>query len=256
MLDIHCHILPDIDDGAKDIDESLKMCEIARKDGINTIVATPHLNPGVYEPEKELILAKVNELNRLNHVNLRNLRILPGADNRVHPELIDSIEKGQSLTINDNMRYILLELPAYFLFYQIKGLIRGLKDKGITPIITHPERHVQIQRNIYILYEFIKAGTLAQITAMGITGEFGPEIKRLSKRLLAHNLIHVIASDAHSYSKRPPILSRAVEEATRILGLNEATNMVTTNPEAIIEGRAFDVPSPKMKKTFFQRIFS
>lgn len=253
MLDIHCHILPDIDDGAKDIDESLKMCEIARKDGINTIVATPHLNPGVYEPERELILAKVNELNRLNHVKLR---ILPGADNRVHPELLASIEKGQALTINDNMRYILLELPAHFLFHQIKDLIRGLKDKGITPIITHPERHVQIQRNLYLLYEFIKAGTLAQITAMGITGEFGLEIKRLSKRLLAHNLIQVIASDAHSSSKRPPILSRAVEEATRILGLNEATNMVTANPEAIIEGRAFEIPSPKMKKTFFQRIFS
>jgi protein-tyrosine phosphatase len=253
MLDLHCHILPGIDDGAKDLDESLKMCEIARKDGINTIVATPHLNPGVYEPERDLILAKVNELNRLNHVNLR---ILPGADNRVHPELIDSIEKGQALTINDNMRYILLELPAHFLFHQIKDLIRGLKDKGITPIITHPERHVQIQRNLYLLYEFIKAGTLAQITAMGITGEFGLEIKRLSKRLLAHNLIQVIASDAHSSSKRPPILSRAVEEATRILGLNEATNMVTANPEAIIEGRAFEFPSPKMKKTFFQRIFS
>jgi protein-tyrosine phosphatase len=253
MLDLHCHILPGIDDGAKDLDESLKMCELARKDGINTIVATPHLNPGVYEPERELILAKVNELNRLNHVNMR---ILPGADNRVHPELIASIEKGQALTINDNMRYILLELPAHFLFHQIKDLIRGLKDKGITPIITHPERHVQIQRNLYLLYEFIKAGTLAQITAMGITGEFGLEIKRLSKRLLAHNLIQVIASDAHSSSKRPPILSRAVEEATRILGLNEATNMVTANPEAIIEGRAFEVPSPKMKKTFFQRIFS
>jgi protein-tyrosine phosphatase len=253
MLDLHCHILPGIDDGAKDLDESLKMCELARKDGINTIVATPHLNPGVYEPERELILAKVNELNRLNHVNMR---ILPGADNRVHPELLASIEKGQALTLNDNMRYILLELPAHFLFHQIKDLIRGLKDKGITPIITHPERHVQIQRNLYLLYEFIKAGTLAQITAMGITGEFGLEIKRLSKRLLAHNLIQVIASDAHSSSKRPPILSRAVEEATRILGLNEATNMVTVNPEAIIEGRAFEVPSPKMKKTFFQRIFS
>jgi protein-tyrosine phosphatase len=253
MLDLHCHILPGIDDGAKDLDESLKMCELARKDGINTIVATPHLNPGVYEPERELILAKVNELNRLNHVNMR---ILPGADNRVHPELLASIEKGQALTLNDNMRYILLELPAHFLFHQIKDLIRGLKDKGITPIITHPERHVQIQRNLYLLYEFIKAGTLAQITAMGITGEFGLEIKRLSKRLLAHNLIQVIASDAHSSSKRPPILSRAVEEATRILGLNEATNMVTANPEAIIEGRAFEVPSPKMKKTFFQRIFS
>jgi protein-tyrosine phosphatase len=253
MLDLHCHILPDIDDGAKDMDEALKMCELARKDGINTIVATPHLNPGVYEPERELILAKVNELNRLNHVNLR---ILPGADNRVHPELLASIEKGQALTLNDNMRYILLELPAHFLFHQIKDLIRRLKDKGMTPIITHPERHVQIQRNLYLLYEFIKAGTLAQITAMGITGEFGLEIKRLSKRLLAHNLIQVIASDAHSSSKRPPILSRAVEEAARILGLNEATNMVTANPEAIIEGRAFEVPSPKMKKTFFQRIFS
>ncbi len=253
MLDLHCHILPGIDDGAKDLDEALKMCELARKDGINTIVATPHLNPGVYEPERELILAKVHELNRLNHVNLR---ILPGADNRVHPELLASIEKGQALTLNDNMRYILLELPAHFLFHQIKDLIRGLKDKGITPIITHPERHVQIQRNLYLLYEFIKAGTLAQITAMGITGEFGLEIKRLSKRLLAHNLIQVIASDAHSSSKRPPLLSRAVEEAARILGLNEATNMVTANPEAIIEGRAFEVPSPKMKKTFFQRIFS
>ncbi len=253
MIDIHCHILPDIDDGAKDIDESLKMCEIAQKDGTNTIVATPHVNPGVYEPKKELILSKVNELNSI--LANRDLNILPGTDHRAHPELIDSVGNGRSLTINDNMRYILLELPPYFLLNHIKYLIKGLKDKGITPVITHPERHVQIQRNIYTLYELVKAGALSQVTAMGITGEFGSEVRRLLKRLLAHNLIHVIASDAHSHDKRPPILSRAVEEAKKILGL-DALNMVTTNPEAIIQGRAFEVPSPKIKKTFFQRILS
>ncbi len=245
MTDIHCHILPNIDDGAKDINESLAMCKIAKKDGISVIVATPHIIPGLYQSKKELILSKVNELNnilenrnwKIEHNDSTNPKILPGAENRVHPDLIDSMKNGKALTINDNMRYIMLDLPHWFIFPYIKELIVHLKEQGIISIISHPERNTQIRRNIDILYKLVNAGALSQITAMSITGEFGYNVKRFSKKLLSKNLVHIIASDAHSVCKRPPILSRAVEAAARIVGSNQALNMVTTIPQAIVEGK-------------------
>jgi len=284
MIDLHAHILPDIDDGAKDWQETLDMCAIALNDGIHTIVATPHVKRGMYTPAKELILSKVAELNhRLLHAPLPHaprslpfarstehgakrspippapcsrppaLTILPGADNSFEPDILLQIENGLALTIGADVlspnslppanvfRYVLLELSDYFLFHPIKDLIRKLREKNIVPVLSHPERIAMIQRNHKLLHEFIQAGALSQVTAMSITGEFGKEIKKLTRTLVKKNLAHVIATDAHSRDRRPPILSRAVSEVADLIGSDKAELMVQGIPQAIIEGKEISI---------------
>jgi len=260
MIDIHCHILPGLDDGARDWDETLEMCAIARDDGIHTIVATPHVKRGMYTPTKELILSKVAELNHLllrapcpSPPAPRSLTILSGADNAFEPDILLQIENGNALFIGADvlspdslppahvLRYVLLELSDYFLFPQVKDLIRKLREKNTVPVLSHPERIAMIQRNHKLLHEFIQAGALSQITAMSITGEFGKEIKKLTQTLVKKNLAHVIATDAHSRDRRPPILSRAVSEVADLIGSDKAELMVQGIPQAIIEGKEISI---------------
>ncbi|MEA1867326.1 MAG: CpsB/CapC family capsule biosynthesis tyrosine phosphatase [Thermodesulfobacteriota bacterium] len=245
MIDIHCHILPDLDDGPQEWQESLDMCEMAFRDGIRTIVATPHIKPGVYEPEKKLIFSRIKELNkRIEQTNWVTgptgtvpLTILPGAEVHLQPDIISKID---DVTINPStghIRYFCLELPDYFLFPRVKELIQELRSKDIVPILTHPERNLTIMKNKRLLFEFIKAGVLSQVTAMSITGEFNREIQKITKKMITSNLVHIIASDAHSRDGRPPILSRAVKETAKIIGTDRAEKMVQDIPQAVIEGK-------------------
>jgi len=318
MIDLHAHILPDLDDGAKDWQETLDMCAIALNDGIHTIVATPHVKRGMYTPAKDLILSKVAELNhRLLHAPCpmppaprlapspplsnvksktlevtphvsrpspladsslpiaenqdpramshdpfssrlvpRSLTILPGADNAFEPDILDQLEQGTALylahptnainAISPNnaptpYRYVLLELSDYFLLPQVKDLIRKLREKNIVPVLSHPERIAMIQKNHKLLHELIQAGALSQVTAMSITGEFGKEIKKLTRTLIRKNLAHVIASDSHSKDRRPPILSQAASEVADLIGSDKAELMVQGIPRAIIEGKEVSI---------------
>jgi protein-tyrosine phosphatase len=120
-----------------------------------------------------------------------------------------------------------------------------MKVQGITPIITHPERHPAIMRDMTLLYDFIAMGALSQITAMSLTGEFGEAVQRCAQELLKHRLVHVIASDAHSADSRPPLLSRAVSEAAELTGSELlAMLLVSDIPAKILAGEPVDIPEP------------
>ena len=273
MIDLHAHILPRLDDGAESLEESVEMCRISCRDGVRTIVATPHILPGVYKNDRSTILAKTQELNEAiakcglgnaelgiqtpranpensssNHSELRTpsseFRILPGADVHFAPNLLQLCENGEIVTVNDDGRFLMVEFDFMSLPYQGEEVLFQLIARGIIPVVTHPERNLEIARGPKRYYQMIKMGCLGQVTAMSLTGEFGSETKRVAERLLAHRLIHFIASDTHSVNKRPPLLSPAVREAEKIVGREEAQKMVTEYPRALLEGRRPDVPKP------------
>ncbi len=240
MIDIHAHILPGLDDGPRDIKESMEMCRMAEEDGVKIIVATPHVKRGQYENPRKAILSKVKELNRLlqSRKNPPRLSILPGSDIHLDPDLGQRLKAGELVTINDNQKYILLELPDHFLYDPTRQFIEQVIAEGTIPIITHPERNPLIQDHMEVLREFVRMGALSQITAMSITGEFGRASKKFAQKLLTHGLVHVIASDCHSAKVRPPILSRAAEAAAHTLGRETAQSMVEYMPKTIIEAKA------------------
>lgn len=249
MIDLHCHILPGVDDGPESQDESLSMARKAVEDGIYTIVATPHTLNGIYiNPVKEVTsrVAALQEALSKNHIKLQ---LYAGADVYLCPNMLERIESGDAGTINDSRKYILLELPSQIVPPGVKDEIFSLKLNGITPIISHPERNSAIQHDTDILYELIRMGALSQVTAMSITGDFGEMALQCSERLLKHRLVHIIASDAHSSDSRPPILSQAVEAAAEIMGnYKEAEHMVTEVPATILSGVIIEIPEPMRAK--------
>jgi len=273
MIDLHAHILPRLDDGAESLEESVEMCRISYRDGVRTIVATPHILPGVYKNDRSTILTKTQELNeaieefgvesseygmknldskiscnlnselRTHHSKLP-LVVLPGADVHFSQNLLQLCEDGEIVTVNDDGRYLMVEFDSMSLPYQGEEVLFQLISCGIIPVITHPERNLEIARSPKRYYQMIKMGCLGQVTAMSLTGEFGSEVKRVAERLVAHRLIHFIASDTHSVHERPPLLSPAVREAEKLVGREEAHKMVTEYPRALLEGRRPDVPQP------------
>jgi protein-tyrosine phosphatase len=172
-------------------------------------------------------------------------RVLPGADVHFSPEIARLIQEGEIETVNDNGLFLMVEFPSHAIPIRAEEVLFQLIAKRIIPIITHPERNFEIGQNPRRYYEMIKMGCLGQVTAMSVTGQFGPEIKRLAEKLLRRNLIHFIASDAHSPGGRPPTLSLAVKAASKIVGAEEARKMVTEYPQAVLEGKRPHVPEPK-----------
>jgi protein-tyrosine phosphatase len=251
MIDLHSHILCELDDGAKCLEESIEMCRMSFQDGIRTVVATPHILPGIYKNDRSVILSKLRQLNNaLSHSELRTpdselpLNILPGADVHFSFDMLQLCESGEIMTVNDKGRYLMVEFAFQGIPYQAEQVLFQLLSNGIIPIISHPERNMEIGHNPQRYYEMIRMGCLGQVTAMSLTGEFGPGIREIAKRLLSRRLIHMIASDAHSTDGRPPILSAAVRAAEKIVGKEEARKLATEYPEAIIEGRRPNVPDP------------
>ena len=241
MIDLHSHILPGLDDGASTWEVSLEMARMAVEDGIHTMVASPHLfrHRAINLAEvnhKEAILDKIREFKQKLEAAGLDLEILPGCDFPLSFEGLQLLENNQILTINDGKRYLLLEFPDSSLPPATEDICFRLNSKGIIPIITHPERHFIFQEMPKKLQRLIDLGCLVQLTGASLTGGFGRQVARAAREMLRKGYCHILASDAHSPSYRPPLLSQALEAASSLVGQKPALAMVTTTPEKIIKG--------------------
>ncbi len=246
MIDIHCHILPGVDDGPSSMTESLAMAKQAVADGIETVVATPHTFNEVYDNTAEEVNSRVAQLSETLSKNGLMLDLRPGSDAHICVGMAERILTGEAATINNTGRYILVEFPTQIIPSGSKDELFQLTLNDITPVITHPERNPVFQQRIETLHDLVAMGWVLQVTAMSISGEFGEEAMKFVHRLLELRLAHIIATDAHSPESRPPILSPAVEAAARVMGsINEAEKMVTVRPQAILEGKPVEIPEPK-----------
>jgi protein-tyrosine phosphatase len=245
LIDIHCHILPDVDDGAVDMEESLAMAEKAAADGIRIIVATPHTLNGRYINPSDKVMAQVRNLQSFLLKAKSEINIVPGAEIHFCLNLKERILSREALTLNDTGKYLLVEFPFQTLPPQYREELFRLKIEGITPIIAHPERNAVFQQHPEMLEELVAAGCLLQITAMSITGGFGEDVMECAANMLKFRMAHIIATDAHSAGNRSPILSYAVAVATQVMGnRTDAELMVTRIPEAILAGKPVEIPEP------------
>jgi protein-tyrosine phosphatase len=257
LIDLHCHILAHVDDGPGDIEKSLRIAEVAAEDGIRTIVATPHSQNGVYVNSPAQIAKHITRLKQEIKRERIPVNILPGAEVRIHQRMEHSLQKARIASINETGQYILVEFPHDVILPGTRDVLFQLYINHITPILAHPERNTALQRNPDILAGLVNMGCLVQVTAMSITGELGSDAMAYAHLLLRQGQAHVIASDAHDIENRPPLLTPAVKEAARILGvLGAAEAMVTKNPRAIIDGKHLNLPEPRRvfkKKSWWER---
>jgi len=256
MIDIHSHILPGVDDGARSLEESLKMAEIAAADGIQQMVATPHLFNGLSnDPNPAEICERVAALQ--SGIG-GNLKILPGCEAHVIHDIADRV-KRQSVTTINRCNYLLVEFPQVTVPVGADEVFYRLQLQGIHPILVHPERNLQIQKQPSLVAAYIAHGVFTQVTAMSIAGEFGVPARKCAEILLQHHCVHFLATDTHRPAKRPPILSRGRDAAAAIVGKERADRLVYDNPLAVVEGRALKVEEPipfeNGKPSVFSRLF-
>jgi protein-tyrosine phosphatase len=233
MIDIHCHILPGIDDGPRDIAESIEMARIAAADGITTIVATPHLRDRANMVED--IISGVARLNASLAVLNIPVKILRGADINV----MLSIQTLRDYTINGTS-YLLYEFPHTHMPHNAGQIIFNAMRSGLHPIITHPERNPSVIRNPDLIITLRETGPLIQVTAGSLTGNFGAEARECALYLLKKGAVDFLATDAHSSNGRKPVLSEGLRIAEKIVGKKAAHRMVQANPLAVIEGRTIN----------------
>jgi protein-tyrosine phosphatase len=251
MIDIHCHILPGIDDGPKDLKQSVEMARAAVAEGITTIIATPHFNLK-YGNNKLVILEQVKRLNEVLQSESIPLTILPGQEPRIYGELLEDYEQEQILTLNDSRKYQLIELPANHVPRYSEQLLYDLQMEGITPVIVHPERNQEIIENTTLLFNLVEKGALTQITASSVTGDLGKKIKKFSLQLLESNLTHFIASDAHNLDTRKFRLRESYETIQKEFGI-DMVYMLQENAEILLQGNSVfkEAPQRIKEKRFF-----
>jgi len=209
MIDLHCHILPGIDDGAEDLAASVAMAEKAVSQGITHILCTPHHNNGKYRNIKSQVISLVSLLQtELDNRNIP-LILLEGQEVRITGDLIEDIRLDNILFTDLDDTYILIEFPTMEVPTYTEQLFFELLQLGKTPVIVHPERNAHFREDPNNLIRFLDMGCLAQLTAPSYVGTFGKDIQRTAKLMVEHNLVQMIASDAHGVKKRNFYLKEA-----------------------------------------------
>ena len=229
MIDIHCHILPDIDDGPTTFEESVAMARLAAADGIDVIVATPHVNEKIYDPVE--ISRRASWLRHLLRQQEIPVTIMTGAD----VNTVFAAEQVKDFTINDT-EYILVEFPHTHLPGNARDILFQYQVNGLKPIITHPERNPSISAKPELLMDLLSDGIYVQVTGGSVTGEFGRDAQGCAHHLLREGVVDVLATDAHATTYRRPVLSKGMEAAAEIVGKEAAKKMVFGNPLKIISG--------------------
>ncbi len=254
MIDIHCHILPSIDDGAKDINDSIEMAREAVKEGIHTIIATPHHRNGKYENRKLEIIEEVKKLNAILVKEDISLTILPGQETRIFGEYLENEEFVHILPLN-HTQYVFIELPSSHVPRYTEKLLFDIQLKGLTPIIVHPERNQEMISHPDTLYNLVKKGALTQVTASSVAGYFGKKIKNFSLQLIEADLIHFISSDAHNVTSRGFKVTEAFDVIEKKYGV-DMIYFFTENAELLVDGKtAYREEPQRVRQKKFLGIF-
>ena len=251
LVDIHVHILPGLDDGAKTRNDAIAMATIAAKCGTSRIVATPHVDPLLLSPgctQVEIIRRAVKSFQESLETYNLSIKILPGMETAITPDLVGYVNRGEVMTIADRGKYILVELPFQTIPSYAEEEIFNMAASGYIPIIAHPERNAEVIRNPNILIPFLRAGALAHVNAGSLLGQEGHRPQETAKILLSHSLAHIIASDGHSSTSRQSRLDRALEIAIQVLGEDEALRTVKDTPLAVVLGEDVYVKEPEEYK--------
>ena len=250
MIDLHCHLLPGIDDGAPDEATSLEMARIAVADGIRTTACTPHIYPGLYENDSAGITRRVKALQRRLQDEGIDLRLTLGADAHLTPELLGRLRAGTAPSLAGG-RYFLLEPPHTVAPPRFSESMFDFVAAGYVPVLTHPERLTWIKGHYEVFVALVKSGVWMQVTAGSLTGRFGKQARYFGDKMLDDGLVHLLATDAHRAEHRAPLLAEGREAAAKRVGADEAQRLVVDRPQAILDNRkpAEVAPPPAMRET-------
>ena len=234
MVDIHTHILPEVDDGARSWQMAEQMCQMAVEDGIEHMVATPHAN-GRFSYDRDWLRGVLNELRQRTG---GRPKLSLGCDFHFSLENLESLEKKPHRYTIEDTPYLLVEFSDYSVPPSANRELEELLQRGLVPIVTHPERNPQLQRKPDRVLQWVELGCAVQLTASAITGLWGEKAKKTANWLLEHEAVHIVATDCHSVDGRPPKLSAARDAISREFTVETAQALTEHNPRAVVNGQA------------------
>jgi len=244
LVDIHCHILPGIDDGSPSLATSIALAHQAVADGIKTILATPHHMDRHYTNHAVAVQAAVakfqTELGRLGI----DLQIFPSQEVHLNGNIMANLD--DLLGIDEGRRYLLLELPHEMVPSYLDDVIFQLSCEGITPVIAHPERNAQIIAEPKILYDLVQQGVLAQVTATSLVGTFGKQVQKTAKEFVRCGLVQVVASDAHVLKNREFAMTKAYQVLSEMA--TDYSEQFAQNAKDLLNGDDVSVETIEMPR--------
>ena len=243
MIDFHTHILPNIDDGAKSIEETFNLIKEAKSAGFEGIILTSHYMEGYYEtdtPEREVWLKAIYDNLQTKNIDTK---LYLGNEIYMSKNMIELLEKGKASTINDTS-YVLFELPLNIEPLDLYDIIYEMIQYKLVPVLAHPERYSFVQKEPELVYDLIQKGVLMQANYGSIIGQYGEKARIIVKKLLENNMIHFLGTDVHRqntiYSKIPEILT----ELNSLIGAEKLKNLTTINPWLAIKNKRIDIIEP------------
>lgn len=234
MIDLHTHILPDLDDGPSTLEESLDLAAAAWESGTKTIVATPHILNRLSLANNSQISQRYRSFKEVIAEKIPGLTVLLGTEIYFQPNLANFVSYDAG-TLNGTRKYLLVEFPLGDIPKMYDRELLSLAKMGIVPVIAHPERNAVILDKPAIAGKIVKMGALLQINSGSLTGMFGRTVRKLAQYLLKMGWVHIIASDMHSFN-RGPELTPAVDAAAEVIGSAAARRLVTWNARIILDG--------------------
>jgi len=248
MIDIHCHVLPGVDDGAKNLDMALAMLNIAAQDGIRTIIATPHVIDGSLAWKE--IQQACHKLQKAAKEEKIPVQLLPGAELAMNWDLLELLKAPGCYGLAGS-RYVLVELPAMSIPRYADDFFFTLQARGFSPVLAHPERHPELQKNPDQLEEWVNRGIALQVNALSLSGKMGEKAASLSRSLVQSGMAHALASDAHSTGTRRP----QIREAARIHTISDELSQAIVADEPWEPATARLLPSDQRKsRPWWQRL--
>lgn len=245
LIDLHCHLLPGVDDGSKDLEMSLGMAKMAVQQGISHILLTPHHMDGTYTNHKVNVIAKTAAFQQALTAAEIPLTVFPGQEVHLTGDLLTALDDDDILFMDEGGRYLLLELPHSGVPEYTADMVFELKTRGITPVIAHPERNHGFQQEPDKLYDLLNMGCLTQLTASSYVGVFGEKVEKLTAQIINAGMGFAFASDAHNFKGRRFLMDAAFNKLVAQAG-EQTAKQFNDNAKTMINGD--DIVMPKFTK--------
>ena len=254
MIDVHSHILPNIDDGSRSIEETFNLIKEAKEAGFEGIVCTSHYMENYYEtnrPEREVWINAIHE--NLENKNI-DMNLYLGNEIYMSDNIIELLEDGKATTMNDTS-YVLFELPMNAEPMNLYDMVYEMQQYKIVPILAHPERDSFVQTDPELIYDLIDKGVLMQANYGSIIGQYGKKAQMIVQKFLENNMIHMLGTDVHRQNTIYPKIPEIILELKSLIGEEKVKELTTINPELVINNKRIDIRKPyKVELTLKEKI--
>lgn len=234
LIDIHCHLVPGVDDGADTLYDAGKILQMEYWNGVSAVIATPHYRPGMFETSQEEVIRQFQRVAQMAERSRSGMRVYLGCEYHSAPFLVEDLKEGRRPTMAGS-KYVLVEFSGRHTYTQIRNQVYELTAAGYRPIIAHAERYPCLVSDSLLIDELVNAGAQIQVTASSVIGEAGRNSKKFCKKLLKEHLVDYIATDAHDISHRKPDLATCASYVAKRYGVDYAKKIFISNPREIIK---------------------